>query len=106
MQGKHKDIGGYVVKLHWEGNGMQCALVTSLNRGYWVPSWRHDRVQYKRNGNSKTEYHYILWGAAGKELNHLAAVECVTRSGKGQSEKTSLKTFYEMIETSKHVTIK
>lgn len=95
---KHKDLGEIKVKLRWEGNGNQIALVKAMCRQ--KTDWFDYReTVYERTSPWYKEYYYCLWGSALKPVHELAPVECITPTGRAQGLGSAIKLFNQMVKS-------
>lgn len=100
----HKDVGLAQVILEWTGSGKRFVFVKSKNIGYSIDC-RNDELSYTRSTAHNKSY-YCLWGLAGKPIEELAAIECLTGKGNSQIESSALKLFWKLVKSAEFVTLK
>ena len=100
---QHNEIGEIQVLAHWSDENSQVALVTARNAAHqWYLQQQRERYS---SGRKVPTYYYCLWGHASKELAQLAAVPCITNSGRLQGPGPSTRLFKQLIAATQQVTL-
>jgi hypothetical protein len=100
---QHNEIGEIQFVAYWSDGNSQIALVTSRSMAH--KHYLQQQLENYRSNRKLPTYYYCLWGSVLNEMGQLAAVPCITNSGRLQGPGPSTRLFKQLIAATQQVTL-